>query len=88
MDFGPCLRRPGDELAPALPLRTAVPLLKRGLVGRPAAVLVVEPEADEANPVLHVRQPVRRDVDAAGESAWEREGRAQEAADGEEGGAC
>lgn len=69
------LRRPRYELAPALPLRTPVPLLKRRLVGRPAAVLVVEPEADEADAVLHVRQPVGCDVDAACQSAWRRRGR-------------
>lgn len=57
---------PRYELTPALPLWTAVPLLKRRLVGLPAAVLVVEPEADETNPVLHVCKPVGRDVDAAG----------------------
>lgn len=57
---------PRYELTPALPLWTAVPLLKRRLVGLPAAVLVVEPEADETNPVLHVCKPVGRDVDATG----------------------
>lgn len=61
---------PCDELAPALPLRTAVSLLERGLVGRPAAVFVVEPEADETNAVLHICQPVSCDVDATGQSTW------------------
>lgn len=38
-------------------------------------MLVVEPEADETHAVLHVRQPVGRDVDASGQSTWrEREG--------------
>lgn len=69
------LRRPRYELAPALPLWTPVPLLKRRLVGRPAAVLVVEPEADETDAVLHVRQPVGCDVDAARQSTCRRRGR-------------
>lgn len=62
----PYLRCPRYELSPALPLWTLVPLLERCLVGRPAAVLMVEPEADETNPFLHVSQPVGCNVDAAG----------------------
>lgn len=33
-------------------------------------MFVVEPEADKADALLHVRQPVGRDVDAASQSAW------------------
>lgn len=61
------------ELGPALPLRTPVPVLERRLVGLPAAVLVVEPEADETHAALHVRQPVGCDVDATGQSTWRTE---------------
>lgn len=69
---------PRYELSPALPLWTLVPLLERRLVGLPAAVLVVEPEANETNPFLHVGQPVGCDVDAASYSAWATEGRIQD----------
>ena len=54
----PYLGGPHDELCPALPVGALVPLLEGGLVGRPAAVLVVEPEAVQAHALLHVRQPM------------------------------
>lgn len=63
------LRLPCYQLSPTLPLGAAVPLLESGFVGLPAAVLVVEPEANEADAVLHVRQPVRCNVDATGQGA-------------------
>lgn len=63
------LRRARDELPPGLPLRAAVPVLEGGLRGLPAAVLVVEPEARQAQPLLHVGEPVGGDVDAPGQSA-------------------
>lgn len=34
----------GHKLRPLLPLRTLVAIIKRGLIGRPAALLVAVPE--------------------------------------------
>ena len=47
-------RLPQYKLRPAFPLRTLVPLGKGGLVGRPAALLVVEPHGAEAHALLQV----------------------------------
>lgn len=51
-----------DQLGPALPLRTLVPVSEGG-VGFPAAVLVVEPETCQADSFLQICHPVGRDVD-------------------------
>lgn len=40
----PDLRVAGHQLSPLLPLRTLIPVIKGGLVGRPAALLVTVPE--------------------------------------------
>lgn len=58
------------ELGPALPLRTLVSLLECGLVGVPAAVFMVEPEANETYSFLEVGHPVSRDVDPTSQSTF------------------
>lgn len=60
---------PQDELSPALPLRTLVPLGEGGLVGRPAALLVIEPQGAQAHALLQVVHPISSDVNQARQSA-------------------
>lgn len=52
-------------------MRTPVPLHEGGLIGVPAAVLVVEPEAVETHATLEISHPVGGDVDATGECAYQ-----------------
>lgn len=59
----------GHELGPLLPLRTLVAVVERGLVGRPAALLVAVPEGRQTHTLLQVRHPVHRQVDDAGQRA-------------------
>jgi len=61
------LRLPQYKLRPALPLGTLVPLGEGRLVGRPAALLVVEPHGVQAHAHLQVAQPIRRNVNQAGQ---------------------
>lgn len=58
-----------DELGPALPLGTLVPVSEGG-VGFPAAVLVVEPEPCQAHSFLQICHPVGRDVDQTCQGTW------------------
>lgn len=58
------------EFGPAHPLRTLVSLLERGLVGVPAAVFMVEPEANETYTFLQVGHPVSRDVNPPSQSTF------------------
>lgn len=51
-----------NQLGPALPLGTLVPVSEGG-VGFPAAVLVVEPEPCQTHSFLQISHPVGRDVD-------------------------
>ena len=67
------LRCPRDELGPALPLRTLVPLGERGLVGRPAALLVVEPHGAQTHALLQVVHPISSYVNEASQSTWQEE---------------
>lgn len=56
------------QFGPALPLRTLVPLGEGGLVGRPAALFVVEPQGAQAHAFLQVIHPVSSDVNQASQS--------------------
>lgn len=53
------------QFSPTLPLRTLVPLGKGGLVGRPAALFVVEPQGAQTHALLQVVHPVSSNVDQA-----------------------
>lgn len=58
-----------DQLGPAFPLRTLVPVGEGG-VGFPAAVLVVEPEPCQTHSFLQICHPVGRDVDQTCQGTW------------------
>lgn len=55
------------QLRPLLPLRTLVSVVERGLVGRPAALLVAVPEGRQTDALLQVRHPVHGQVDDPGQ---------------------
>ncbi len=55
-----------NEFGPRLPLRTLVSLGEGGLVGVPAALLMIEPHGAETHALLQIVQPVGRDVDHPG----------------------
>lgn len=59
------------ELSPALPLRTLVPLSKGGLIGRPAALLMVEPHGAQTHAFLQVIHPISSNVNQASQSTWQ-----------------
>jgi hypothetical protein len=61
-----------DELSPAFPLWTLVPLLEGGLVRGPTAVFMVEPEPVQTNPFLQVCHPVSWYVNPTCQRAWNR----------------
>lgn len=63
------LSLPQYEFGPALPLRTLVPLGKGGLIGRPAALFVIEPQGAQAHALLQVVHPISSDVNQARQSA-------------------
>lgn len=62
------------QLRPLLPLWALVPVVKRGLVGGPAALLMAVPERREAHTLLQVRHPVHGEVDHAGQRPCGGEG--------------
>lgn len=62
---------PQYKLSPALPLRTLVPLSEGGLIGRPAALLVVEPHGAQTHALLQVVQPISSNVNQASQSTWQ-----------------
>lgn len=73
----PYLTNPHHELGPAPPLGALVPLQEGGLIGVPAAVLVVEPEAVQTHALLQVRHPVCRDVNETRQRTWRKGGHGQ-----------
>lgn len=77
----PYLSLSQDQFGPALPLRTLVPLGEGGLVGRPAALFVVEPQGAQTHALLQVVHPVSSDVNQAGQSAWDDAGVKEERTD-------
>lgn len=62
------------QLRPLLPLWALVPVVKRGLVGGPAALLVAVPERREAHTLLQIRHPVYGKVDHTGQRPCGGEG--------------
>lgn len=67
----------GHQFRPLLPLRTLVPVVEGGLVGRPAALLVAVPEGRQTHAFLQVRHPVHRQVDHAGQRTCRDQDREQ-----------
>lgn len=65
---------PQYQLSPALPLRTLVPLSEGGLIGRPAALLVVEPHGAQTHALLQVVHPISSNVNQASQSTWQEDG--------------
>lgn len=67
------LRAIDQQLRPLLPQGALVPVLKRGLGGGPAALLVAVPEGGQADALLQVGHPVHGQVDDPGQGAWKRQ---------------
>lgn len=62
-----------QQLRPFLPQGTLVPVLKSGLVGSPAALLVAVPEGRQADPLFQVGHPVDGKIDDPSQGAWEKQ---------------
>lgn len=67
------LRLIHQQLRPLLPQGTLVPVLKGGLVGSPAALLVAVPEGREADAFLQVGHPVDGEIDDPGQGACKKQ---------------
>lgn len=74
---GPCpdthLRLIHQQLRPFLPQGTLVPVLKSGLVGSPAALLVAVPEGRQADPLLQIGHPVDGEINDPSQGAWKKQ---------------
>lgn len=66
------LRVSRHQFGPLLPLRTLVPVVECGLVGRPAALLVAVPERRQTHALFQVGHPVHRQVDHSRQRACGR----------------
>lgn len=69
----PDLRVASHQLGPLLPLWTLIPVIKGGLFGRPAALLVTVPEGRQADAFLQICHPVHRQVDHTGQRACRKQ---------------
>lgn len=67
------LRLIHQQLRPLLPQGTLVPVLKGGLVGSPAALLVAVPEGRETDALLQVGHPVDGEIDDPGQGACKKQ---------------
>ena len=67
------LRLIHQQLWPLLPQGTLVPVLKSGLIGSPAALLMAIPEGGQADALFQVGHPVDSEIDDPGQSAWKKQ---------------
>lgn len=67
------LRLIHQQLRPFLPQGTLVPVLKSGLVGSPAALLMAVPEGRQADPLLQVSHPVDGEIDDPSQGPWKKQ---------------